>query len=202
VDSRSVQEWGWDAEIETFSVLFPTPKERVLELVSPTHYSAKLDEPALAVDPTTGQKSEQLPTYNAYSIDGDVTGAARLRQLRPARGLRRPRALRHLGERRHRPSRGTANRGAGSNRKSPPSTAPSASLIYSDPKDDGFGAGEVFPKGPMRPPGGAQRGSVMDMPVYRATPLTPGVGSDRRREASCDHGRVDAHQNTRDADFV
>src|SRR5262245_495412 len=66
-------EYGWDATIETFGVLFPTPKERVLELVAPTRFVARLEEPALAVDPTSGQKSEQLPTYNAFSIDGDVT---------------------------------------------------------------------------------------------------------------------------------
>src|SRR5580704_8759648 len=67
------KEWGWDAEIERFDVLFPTPKERRLELVAPTKFTARLEEPTLAVDPTSGQKSEQLPSYNAYSIDGDVT---------------------------------------------------------------------------------------------------------------------------------
>src|SRR5690242_19201969 len=66
--------WGWDAQIETFTVLFPTPKERVLELVSPTKLTAKLQEPPIAADPTSNQIAEQLPTYNAYSIDGDVTG--------------------------------------------------------------------------------------------------------------------------------
>jgi len=65
--------WGLDAQIETFDVLFPTPKERVVELIEPTHYTAKLQEPAIPQDPTSNQQSEQLPTYNAYSIDGDVT---------------------------------------------------------------------------------------------------------------------------------
>src|SRR5690242_17245478 len=65
--------WGLDAHIETFDVLFPTPKERVVELVAPTKFVAKLQEPPVAVDPTSNQQSEQLPTYNAYSIDGDVT---------------------------------------------------------------------------------------------------------------------------------
>ena len=67
------REWGWNANIETYDVLFPTPKERLLEMMAPTSFTAKLEEPAVAVDPTSGQKSEQLPTYNAYSIDGDVT---------------------------------------------------------------------------------------------------------------------------------
>src|SRR5205807_10609081 len=67
------KEWGWDVHIETFDVLFPTTKERVVELVAPTKFVAKLQEPALAVDPTSNQQSEQLPTYNAYSGDGNVT---------------------------------------------------------------------------------------------------------------------------------
>src|SRR5271155_3342645 len=65
--------YGWDANIETFSVLFPTPKERAVELVEPTKFIAKLQEPPVAGDPTSNQQSEQLPSYNAYSIDGDVT---------------------------------------------------------------------------------------------------------------------------------
>src|SRR5213080_825078 len=68
------KEWGLDAHIETFNVLFPTPRDRLVEMIAPTAFRAKLEEPALAVDPTSNQKSEQLPTYNAYSIDGDVTG--------------------------------------------------------------------------------------------------------------------------------
>jgi N-acetylated-alpha-linked acidic dipeptidase len=67
------QQWGWDAHIEEFQVLFPTPKLRLLEMVAPTQFTAKLEEPAVAADPTSKQKDEQLPTYNAYSPDGDVT---------------------------------------------------------------------------------------------------------------------------------
>jgi N-acetylated-alpha-linked acidic dipeptidase len=67
------QQWGWDAHIEEFQVLFPTPKLRLLEMVAPTRFTAKIEEPAVAVDPTSNQKDEQLPTYNAYSPDGDVT---------------------------------------------------------------------------------------------------------------------------------
>ncbi len=67
------KEWGLNANIETFNVLFPTPKVRVVELLEPTKFTAKLQEPALAIDPTSNQQAEQLPTYNAYSADGDVT---------------------------------------------------------------------------------------------------------------------------------
>ena len=66
--------WGWESELAEYHVLFPTPKERVLELVAPTRFVAKLAEPVIATDPTTRQQSEQLPTYNSYSGEGDVTG--------------------------------------------------------------------------------------------------------------------------------
>ncbi|HKV76397.1 MAG TPA: hypothetical protein VJN95_17895, partial [Gemmatimonadales bacterium] len=65
--------WGWDVAIDTFEVLFPTPKERVVELLAPTKYTARLSEEIFPADPTTNQTKEQLPTFNAYSIDGDVT---------------------------------------------------------------------------------------------------------------------------------
>ena len=65
--------WGLDAHIETFDVLFPTPRERAVELTAPIQFTAKLQEPAIPEDPTTGQRDEQLPPYNAYSIDGDIT---------------------------------------------------------------------------------------------------------------------------------
>ncbi|HXI28654.1 MAG TPA: transferrin receptor-like dimerization domain-containing protein, partial [Vicinamibacterales bacterium] len=137
---------------------------------------AKLDEPIVQVDPTTGQKTEQLPSYNAYSIDGDVTGPlVYVNYGRPEDyevlerygvSVRGAIVLARYGESwRGIKPKVAAEHGA------------IGCLIYSDPKDDGFGAGEVFPRGPMRPPDGAQRGSVMDMPVYPGDPLTPGVGA-------------------------
>src|SRR5712691_11176108 len=66
--------WGFDTQIEEFSVLFPTPKTRVVELISPQKFTASLTEPAIPEDATSNQQSEQLPVYNAYSVDGDVTG--------------------------------------------------------------------------------------------------------------------------------
>ncbi|HEY7289548.1 MAG TPA: transferrin receptor-like dimerization domain-containing protein [Vicinamibacterales bacterium] len=170
------KEYGWDAQIEEFSVLFPTPKERLLELVEPTHFTAKLEESAVSVDPTTDQKNEQLPNYNAYSIDGDVTGPlVYVNYGRPEDydvlerygvSVKGAIVLARYGEswRGIKPKVAAEHGAAGC-------------LIYSDPKDDGYAAGEVFPKGPMRPADGAQRGSVMDMPLYPGDPLTPGVGA-------------------------
>ena len=69
-----------------------------------------------------------------------------------------------------------ATAGAGSSPKSPPSTAPSGCIIYSDPKGDGYYQGDDFPTGGWRPKEGVQRGSVMDT-EYPGDPLTPGVGA-------------------------
>ena len=170
------ESFGWDAKIEVFTVLFPTPKERQLELVSPTHFTAKLQEPPVSVDPTSNQTSEQLPTYNAYSIDGDVTGPL------VYANYGRPEDYEVLDR------LGVSVKGAivltrygASWRGIKPKVAAEhgavGCLIYSDPKDDGYYGDAVFPDGPMRPKEGAQRGSVMDMPLYPGDPLTPGVGA-------------------------
>src|ERR1700681_552541 len=170
------KEWGWDAEIERFDVLFPTPKERRLEPVAPTKFTARLEEPTLTVDPTSGQKSEQLPSYNAYSIDGDVTGPLvyvnygrpeDYEQLdRLGVSVRGAIVIARYGQ----SWRGIKPKVAGEH-------GALGCLIYSDPRDDGYAIGPVFPDGPMRPRDGVQRGSVMDMPVYPGDPLTPGVGA-------------------------
>jgi N-acetylated-alpha-linked acidic dipeptidase len=168
--------YGWDAHIENFDVLFPTPVERIVELVAPTTFKASLQETAIAVDPTSGQQSEQLPPYNAYSIDGDVTGPLVFVNY----GV--PADYEELER------RGISVKGAiviakygGSWRGIKPKVAAEhgaiGCLIYSDPEDDGYAGGDVFPAGPMRPAQGVQRGSVADMPVYPGDPLTPGVGA-------------------------
>jgi N-acetylated-alpha-linked acidic dipeptidase len=168
--------YGWDAHIENFDVLFPTPVERIVELVSPTTYRALLQETALSGDPTSNQQPEQLPSYNAYSIDGDVTGPLVFVNY----GV--PADYEELEQ------RGVSVKGAiviakygGSWRGIKPKVAAEhgavGCLIYSDPRDDGYGGGDVFPAGPMRPAQGVQRGSVADLPVYPGDPLTPGVGA-------------------------
>jgi N-acetylated-alpha-linked acidic dipeptidase len=168
--------FGWDAQIESFDVLFPTPIERIVELVEPTVYKALLQEPPVPVDPTSNQQDEQLPSYVAYSADGDVTAPLVFVNY----GV--PADYEELD--RHRISVKGAiviAKYGGSWRGIKPKVAAEhgavGCLIYSDPRDDGYAAGEVFPKGPMRPPQGVQRGSVADMPTYPGDPLTPGVGA-------------------------
>ena len=168
--------YGWDAHIENFDVLFPTPVERVVELVAPTTFKASLQETALPLDPTSNQQNEQLPSYNAYSADGDVTGPMVFVNY----GV--PADYEELEQ------RGVSVKGAiviakygGSWRGIKPKVAAEhgaiGCLIYSDPRDDGYAGGDVFPAGPMRPAQGVQRGSVADMPTYPGDPLTPGVGA-------------------------
>jgi len=168
--------WGWDVHVESFQVLFPTPKERVLEMVEPTRFVAKLEEPAIPEDPTSNQQGEQLPSYNAYSIDGEVTAPL----VYVNYGI--PDDYEELER------MGVSVKGAiviaryGSSwRGIKPKVAfehgAVGCLIYSDPRDDGYTAGDVYPKGPWRPAEGVQRGSVMDMPLYPGDPLTPGVGA-------------------------
>jgi N-acetylated-alpha-linked acidic dipeptidase len=171
------KEWGLDAHMERFDVLFPTPKVRVLEMVAPTKFTAKLDEPVLAVDPTSNQKSEQLPTYNAYSIDGDVTGPLVFVNY----GL--PEDYEKLDR------LGISVKGAiviakyyhswrGIKPKVAAEHGAIGCLIYSEPQDDGYTRDNVFPQGPMRPADAVQRGSVMDFPSSSpGDPLTPGVGA-------------------------
>jgi N-acetylated-alpha-linked acidic dipeptidase len=170
------KQWGWDAHIEEFQVLFPTPKLRLLEMVAPTPFTAALEEPAVAVDPTSAQKDEQLPTYNAYSPDGDVTAplvyvnyglVADYQELaRHGVSVKGAIVIARYGEswRGIKPKLAAEHGAIGC-------------IIYSDPADDGYGPQAVFPKGPMRPPGGVQRGSVLDAPLYPGDPLTPGVGA-------------------------
>src|SRR5580658_5526431 len=160
------KEFGLDAKIETFDVLFPTPKARLLELAEPT----------VSADPTSSQHDEQLPVYNAYSIDGDVTaplvyvnyGIPEDYETLDRLGISVKGAIviaRYGNSWRGIKPKVAAEHGA------------VGCLIYSDPHEDGYFQGDVFPEGPMRPKDGVQRGSVMDMPVYPGDPLTPGIGA-------------------------
>ncbi len=170
------REFGLEAHIETFDVLFPTPLERVVELVEPYKLRAPLAETTLKDDPTTGQTAQQLPTYNAYSIDGDVTAPLVYVNYGVPADYER---LERLGV----DVRGkiVIARYGGSWRGIKPKVAAEKGavgcIIYSDPKDDGFFEGEVYPKGAFRPEQGVQRGSVADMPVHSGDALTPGVAA-------------------------
>ena len=171
-----LKSWGYETNIEEFTVLFPTPKSRVVELIAPEKYTLKLAEPPLPQDSTSGQTSEQLPTYNAYSIDGDVTGDLVYVNYGVPDDY-------EILERNGVDVKGkiVIARYGGSWRGIKPKVAAEhgavGCIIYSDPRDDGYYQGDVYPNGAYRSDQGAQRGSVMDMPVHPGDPLTPGVGA-------------------------
>ena len=167
--------WGFEAKIETFNVLFPTPKVRLLDMLEPRVFHAALTEPAVASDPTSSQASEQLPTYNAYSADGDVTapliyvnyGSREDYEQLDRMGISVKGAIviaRYGQSWRGIKPKVAAEHGA------------IGCIIYSDPSGDGYFKGDVFPVGGWRPADGVQRGSVMDTD-YPGDPLTPGVGA-------------------------
>ncbi len=175
--------WGYDAEIENFYVLFPTPIIRLLEMTGTPDFKASLKERALKEDGTSGQETLQLPVYNCYSADGDVTGelifvnygvpADYDKLARMGIDVKGKIVIARYGQ---------------SWRGIKPKVAQEhgaiGCIIYSDPKEDGYFRGDVYPKGPFRPGFGAQRGSVEDMPVYPGDPLTPGVGATKDAKRS------------------
>ena len=168
---------------------------------SPRKFTAKLEEPTVAADPTSGQHDEQLPSYNAYSIDGDVTaplvyvnyGVPEDYETLDRLGISVKGAIviaRYGGSWRGIKPKVAAEHGA------------IGCLIYSDPRDDGYFQGDVFPEGPFRPKDGVQRGSVMDMPVYPGDPLTPGVGATKDAKRLPLSEVDDAHQDSGAADLL
>ena len=169
--------WGLQATIEEYDILFPTPRERVLELLEPARFQAQLKEPKISEDDDSGD-ADQLPTYNAFSGDGDVTAPL----VYVNYGI--PADYEHLTK------VGIDVNGkiviaryGGSWRGIKPKLAAERGavgcLIYSDPRDDGYYQGDVYPVGAYRNENGVQRGSVMDLPVQPGDPLTPGWASTR-----------------------
>ena len=172
-----LKSWGLNAAIEEQEALMPFPTERIVELVGPEKYTAKLKEPAVDADPDSGD-ANQLPTFNAYSADGDVT--ADLVYV----NYGTPEDYEHLAKigvdvkgkiviaRYGRSWRGIKPKVAWEH-------GAVGCIIYSDPRDDGYYGGDVYPEGAFRPEQGVQRGSVMDMPIHPGDPLTPGWGSEK-----------------------
>jgi len=169
------RDYGFDVHMDVYQVLFPVPKIRILEMTTPQSYRALLKEPALKEDATSGQK-DQLPTYNAYSADGNITAEL----VYVNYGLKIDyEELAKLGI--DVKGKIVIVRYGQSWRGIKPKIAQEhgaiGCIIYSDPKDDGFFQGDVYPKGPHKNEYGVQRGSVMGMEVYPGDPLTPGIGA-------------------------
>jgi N-acetylated-alpha-linked acidic dipeptidase len=172
-----LRSWGLSVEIEEFEALMPYPKSRLLEMTAPVRFTAKLQEPRIAEDRDSGDKN-QVPTYNSYASSGDVTAQLVYVNYGIPEDYER---LRKLGidpkgkiaiARYGKSWRGTKAKVAQEN-------GAVACLIYSDPADDGYYLGDVYPKGPYRPAAGVQRGSVIDLTQYPGDPLSPGWASEK-----------------------
>lgn len=170
------REWGFDVEIAEYDVVFPSPRTRELELVAPDYFRASLAEDPLAEDPSTFRTDELLPPYNAFSIGGEVEGELVFvnygtpadYEILDRYGISVEGKI-------------AISRYGGSWRGIKPKLAAEkgaiATLIYSDPADDGYGAGDTYPDGPFKHESAVQRGSVMDMPTHPGDVLTPFVGA-------------------------
>ncbi len=173
--AEKLKSWGFDTEVETFYVLFPTPVTRELEMTGSRNFKALLKEPALKEDATSGQAG-QLPIYNCWSADGDVTselvyvnyGVPADYEMLERLGINVKGKI--VIAKYGRSWRGIKPKVAQEH-------GAIGCIIYSDPKDDGYYQGDVYPRGPYKPEYGAQRGSVEDMPVYPGDPLTPNIGA-------------------------
>jgi len=169
------RQWGWDAQIEVFEVLYPTLKEHALELVEPTRFVATLNEPPIAGDKSS-ERTDGLAPYNIYGADGDVTGELVYLNYGMDRDYKEL-ARRGIDVK----GRIVITRYGAGWRGLKPLLAQQhgaiGCIIYSDPRDDGYAKGDAYPKGGWRPGEGVQRGSVMDMTLYPGDPLTPGIGS-------------------------
>ena len=171
-----LESWGYDVEIAEYRILLPTPNIREIELVSPTQFTASLREDSLEEDPSTFVRDQLLAPYNAFSVDGEVEGELVFVNYgipedyetleRYGIDVKGKIAIAKYG----RSWRGIKPKLAGEK-------GAIATIIYSDPNDDGYGAGDAYPKGPFKHESGVQRGSVMDMPTYPGDVLTPGRGA-------------------------
>lgn len=174
--AENFRSWGYEVEVEKFDVLFPTPKVRLLEMTAPEKFQASLTEPPVDGDPYSAQTEEALPPYNCFSIDGDVTAdlvfvnygvPADYEELEKLGIDVKGKIViaKYQGSWRGIKPKVAAEKGA------------IGCIIYSDPMDDGYFRGEVYPKGPFKNEYGVQRGAVMDLPLFPGDPLTPGYGA-------------------------
>jgi len=178
---KQFKSWGYDAKIVTYHVLFPYPKVRLLELTAPTSYTAKLKAVPVEGDEFTAQGDALLPSYNAFSADGDVEaelvfvnyGVPKDYEELDKLGIDVKGKIviaKYYGSWRGIKPKLAAEKGA------------IGCIIYSDPQDDGYVAGDVYPKGAYKNKTGVQRGSVMDMPTYPGDVLTPGYAATKDAE--------------------
>ena len=179
--ANKFKEWGFESAVETFEVLVPFPKIRKLSMVAPNKVELKLYEPAVEGDKSSEMTKDVLPGYNAFSADGNVTAELVFVNY----GLNEDyKELKRMGidvkgkiviAKYGRSFRGIKPKIAHEN-------GAIGCIMYSDPKDDGYVVGDVYPVGPYRNEYGIQRGSVLDMPARPGDALTPGYAATKDAE--------------------
>ena len=179
--ANKFKEWGFESRVETFEVLVPFPKIRKLSMIAPNKVELKLFEPAVEGDRSSEMTKDVLPGYNAFSADGNVTGELVFVNY----GLNEDyEELKRLGidvkgkiviAKYGRSFRGIKPKIAHEQ-------GAIGCIMYSDPKDDGYVVGDVYPVGPYRNEFGIQRGSVLDMPARPGDALTPGYAATQDAE--------------------
>jgi N-acetylated-alpha-linked acidic dipeptidase len=170
--SDEFKKFGLEATKYEYGVLLPWPGRRRIDVVAPDTLKLEVEEEKIRGD-QWADKPGILPAYNAYSPSGDVTGEIVYVNFGIPADYE---TLEKLGI--DVKGKIVLARYGGSWRGIKPKVAAEhgaiACIIYSDPHEDGYFQGEVYPEGPFRGAGMIQRGSVMDMPRYPGDPSTPG----------------------------
>ena len=169
---RLFTEWGYETNVASYEVLLPTPNTRRLEMLEPHPFVASLTERSVEGDASSASP-DLLPPYNSFSPDGDVTaelvyvnyGTREDHELLARHGvsLKGKIAIVRYG----RIFRGLKPKMAAE-------YGAIGCIMYSDPADDGYARGEVYPVGGYKNDSGVQRGSVMDLALHTGDLLTPG----------------------------
>ena len=192
--SHRVAEWlrdqyrsfGFDADIVTYSVWLPQPREVKLELVQPNHTPLATQEAPFEGDKSTYDQ-RAVVGFNAFSPSGEVTAPVVYVNYGTVEDYRELASLGVSVEDKVVIARyGKGYRGIKAKLAEEHKAA--ALILYSDPQEDGFVAGEPYPRGPWRPMSGIQRGSIIYTQIYPGDPLTPGVAAtpDAQRLAPAD----------------
>src|SRR6185503_11873948 len=169
-----MRSFGLQSELREYQVLLPYPRTpSIVELLSPRHERLQVREDVVPQDPTSAS-SKIVPLFNGYGASGDVTAPLvyvnyglpnDYDDLRKAGvDVKGKIVIARYG-----------NSFRGVKAKVAEENGAVALIIYSDPADDGYVQGDVYPKGPMRPDSSAQRGSVQFLFIYPGDPLTPGT---------------------------
>ncbi len=169
-----MRSFGLAADMREYQVLLPYPRSpSIVELIAPRHERLQVREDVVPEDPSSSSK-KIVPLFNGYGASGDITAPLvyvnyglpnDYEDLRKAGvEVKGKIAIARYG-----------NSFRGVKAKVAEDNGAIGLIIYSDPADDGFTQGEVYPKGPWRPESSAQRGSVQFLFIYPGDPLTPGL---------------------------